>query len=280
MGIGNRAGNGGPNAELWDRLTSAKVYDLGQPLDHLTPVSPNQPGFRMAMPRRHGDMVRSDGGSSANDLFVMGTHVGTHMDALAHVSHDGKLYGGIDAYENQLGGRLKKLGIEQVSPILCRGLLLDVAGLHGVPVLEAGRGITADDLVRSAERAGIVPKAGDAVLVRSGWATQWSDSQRYVGLVEGVPGIDPSGARQIAAWGARVTGHDSVAYEQIKPGLGHSLMPVHRILLVEKGIHIIENLMLEELARDGVYEFLFMVSPLKIVGATGSPVRPLAVALP
>ena len=81
----------------------------------------------------------------------------------------------------------------------------------------------------------------------------------------------------IASWGARITGHDSVAYEQIRPGVGHSLLPVHRILLVEHGIHIVENLHLDELARDKVYEFLFMVSPLKMVGATGSPVRPVAV---
>lgn len=268
------------NGSIWDLLDDAKVYDLGQPLEPNIPVSPNHPGFRLALMRRHGDMVRADGGSAANEMFVMGGHVGTHMDALAHVSHNGKLFGGIDAYENQVGGGFKQLGIDTVKPVVCRGILLDIAGLKNVPTLAPGTGISADDLRQAAEREGIASRKGDAVLVRSGWSTNWTNPLVYIGLEAGVPGVDISGAELIASWGTRVTGHDSVAYEQIRPGVGHSLLPVHRILLVENGINIVENLNLDELARDQVYEFLFMVSPLKMVGATGSPVRPVAVVMP
>ncbi|TAK29555.1 MAG: cyclase family protein [Chloroflexota bacterium] len=262
---------------LWHLLEGARVYDLGQPLDPSMPVSPNHPGFRMALIRRHGDMVRADGGSAASEMFVTGGHVGTHIDALAHVSHQGKLHGGVDAYEAQTGGRFLELGIDRVSPIVCRGVLLDVAGLYDVPTLPAGYAITAQDLRRAADRAGIEVRAGDAVLVRSGWAANWSNPAVYIGHDAGVPGVDVSGAEQIAAWGSRATGHDSVAYEQIRPGAGHSLLPVHRILLVEHGIFIVENLNLEQLASERVCEFLFVVTPLKLVGATGSPVRPIAV---
>ena len=265
------------NETLWSLLEHAQVYDLGQPLEPSIPVSPNHPGFRLALMRRHGDMVRADGGSAANEMFVMGGHVGTHMDALAHVSHNGKLFGGIDAYENQIGGRFKQLGIDSVQPVVCRGILFDIAGLKNVATLAPGTGIAADDLRRAAEREGVTPRKGDAILIRSGWSAHWANPSTYIGLEAGVPGVDPSGAELIASWGARVTGHDSVAYEQIRPGVGHSLLPVHRILLVEHGIHIVENLNLDALARDQVYEFLFMVSPLKMVGATGSPVRPVAV---
>ncbi|MGC1210814.1 MAG: cyclase family protein, partial [Micromonospora sp.] len=69
------------------------------------PCSPNHPGFRMSLIRRHGDMVRPDGGSAANEMIVTGGHVGTHVDALSHVSHDGKLHGGVDAAAAQTGGR-------------------------------------------------------------------------------------------------------------------------------------------------------------------------------
>src|SRR5512141_1990856 len=131
-----------PEGNLWDALAGATVYDLGQPLDPTIPVPPNHPGFRIAMLRRHGDMVRADGGSAANDLFTMGSHVGTHMDALAHVSHNGRLFGGLDANANQVGGRLKQLGIDSVNPVVCRGLLLDIAGLKGVPTLAPGTAIT------------------------------------------------------------------------------------------------------------------------------------------
>lgn len=262
---------------LWSLIDQAQVYDLGQPLEPNMPVSPNHPGFRLALLRRHGDMVRADGGSAANEMFVMGGHVGTHMDALAHVSQDGKLFGGLDAYQTQIGGRFKNLGIDTVKPIVCRGILLDIAGLKGVGTLAPGAGITADDLRKAVQHEDVQPRKGDAVLVRSGWTANWDNPTVYVGADAGVPGVDSSGAELIAQWGARVTGHDSVAFEQILPGMGHSLLPAHRILLVEHGIHILENLNLDDLARDQVYEFLFMVSPLKLVGATGSPVRPIAV---
>jgi kynurenine formamidase len=75
----------------------------------------------------------------------------------------------------------------------------------------------------------------------------------------------------------RATGAETIAYEQIKPEIGHALLPVHRLLLVEYGIHIIEVLNLSGLAAAGIYEFLFVLTPLRIVGGTGSPVRPLAV---
>ena len=75
----------------------------------------------------------------------------------------------------------------------------------------------------------------------------------------------------------RATGAETIAYEQIKPEVGHALLPVHRLLLVERGIHIIEVMNLTALAEAGVHEFLFVLAPLNIVGATGSPVRPLAV---
>src|SRR5688572_6542642 len=88
----------------WRQLAAgARVYDLAHVLDPAMPVSPNHPGYRMALLRRHGDMVRADGGSAANELITLGGHTGTHLDALAHVSHQGKLYGGVDASEAQTG---------------------------------------------------------------------------------------------------------------------------------------------------------------------------------
>ncbi|HEX6234043.1 MAG TPA: cyclase family protein, partial [Jiangellaceae bacterium] len=75
------------------------VYDLGRPLETGMPSSANHPGFRMTLLRRHGDMVRADGSSAANELIITGGHVGTHMDALAHVSYRGMLHGGVPVAE-------------------------------------------------------------------------------------------------------------------------------------------------------------------------------------
>ena len=258
-------------------MTEPRVYDLAQPLEPATPTSPNHPPFRMALMRRHGDTVRADGASAASELFTMGGHTGTHMDALAHVSSRGLLHGGVDAAEASRGGRFTTLGIDTVPPIVCRGVLLDVPALLGSAQLEPAHAITAEELERCCERQGVEVREGDAVLVRSGWPVgRWQDPVAFVGHATGVPGPDESAARWLASRRIRVTGADTIAYEWLGPGAGHSLLPVHTILLVEHGIHIIEVMDLEALARDRVHEFRFIAAPLKMVGATGSPVRPLA----
>ena len=255
-----------------------EVYDLAQPLSAETPHSPNHPPFRMSLMRRHGDMVREDGSSAANELIVTGGHTGTHVDALAHVSYHGELYGGASAEDAQRGGRFEEHGIDAMEPVVCRGVLLDVAGLHGTGVLPGGYGITEDDLAAAEEKAGVEVRAGDVVLVRSGWSRNFDDADAFLGHETGVPGPDESAARWLAGRGVRATGAETIAYEQIKPEVGHRLLPVHRLLLVEEGVHIIEVMNLSGLAAAGVSEFMFVLAPLKILGGTGSPVRPLAVA--
>jgi kynurenine formamidase len=263
--------------QLWEAFAGARVYDLAQPIEMKMPVSPNHPGFKIALQRRHGDMVRADGGSAANEMMMLGGHTGTHVDALCHVSHQGKLYGGVDAYEAQKGGRFSTHGVETIPLTFCRGVMLDVAGLHGVSCLEPGRAITADDLAAAARRQQVEVRAGDAVLVRSGWPEHWDDPETFLGHAKGVPGPDESAARWLAERKIRVTGAETIAYEWIPAGRGHALLPVHRILLVENGIHIVEAMNLTAIAKDDVSEFLFVLCPLKVVGATGVPVRPVAV---
>lgn len=262
---------------LIEASRGTRTVELGHP--HFTgmPCSPNHPGFRMTLIRRHGDMVRPDGGSASNEIIVTGGHVGTHVDALSHVSHDGKLHGGLDAAETQRGGSFSALGAEHTPFLLTRGVLLDVAATKGVDILPAGYGVTAEDLQLSAERAGVELQRGDVALIRTGWARHFGNPGVYLGQTDGVPGPTVDAAEWLAAAGVRTTGADTTAYEQIRPGAGHSILPVHRVLLVEAGIHIIEHLNLEEASEQGLTEFLFVMAPLRIVGGTGSPIRPMAV---
>lgn len=241
------------------------------------PVSPNHPAFQIAMMRRHGDMIRSDGGSAANEMFLLGGHVGTHMDALGHVSQDGLMYGGIDASSSQSNHGLTSLGIDTVDPVVCRGVLLDVATLHNTDVLDPGYEVTAEDLEAAAAAAYVVVSPGDAVLIRTGWAAHWDDVDVFRGQVGGVPGPGEGAAKWLVEHEVRVTGAETIAYEVIRRGAGHATLPVHRILLVESGINIMEVMNLSALAEAGVREFLFMAAPLKIVGGTGSPMRPVAI---
>jgi kynurenine formamidase len=251
------------------------VHDLGRCYEAGMPQSPNHPEFRHALVRRHGDAMRADGGSAANDIVVMGTHVGTHIDALCHVSHEGALHGGVDAANAQTGGRFSTLGAETIPPIVGRGLLLDVPAHLGVEVCDPGYEVTAADLQGALGDTSVQP--GDVLLVRTGWAQRWDDSAAYIGVESGVPGPGEEGAKWLASLQPLAVGADTIAFEHLAPGAGHALLPAHRVLLVEHGVYIIETLDLEGLAAAGVREFLFVLSPLKLVGATGSPARPLAI---
>ena len=254
-----------------------QTYDLARPYEIGMPQSPNHPAYWHTLPRRHGDLVREDGGSAANDLIVMGTHVGTHMDALAHVSQDGCLHGELDAATAQIGGRFDVHGIDRVAPIIGRGVLLDVPRALGREAFDTAHEITPDELAATARAQGTELAPGDVVLVRSGWGRRWEEGSPYLGKESGTPGPGASGARWLADHGPRAVGADTIAFEHLPPGRGHAVLPAHRVLLVEHGINIIETMALEELARDGVHEFVLVVTPLAFVGATGSPVRPVAV---
>lgn len=257
-----------------------RCYDLGRRLSVGMPQSPNHPAYWHALPRRHGDMVRPDGGSAANDLITMGTHVGTHIDAFAHVSHRGRLLDGSDAREAGQGGRFIALGAHTIEPMVRRGVLLDVPAALGEPEgCPPGYEITPDDLRAAEARQQTRVGAGDVVLIRSGWGRFFDHDDRtvYIGKESGVPGVGEAGAVWLADRGAHAVGADTIAFECLAPGAGHRVLPAHRVLLVERGVYIIETLALEELAADGVYEFTFILSPLALYGATGSPVRPLAV---
>lgn len=262
--------------EILALIARTRVVDLGRPYAAGMPQSPNHPVYSHALVRRHGDAVRADGGSAANDLIVMGTHVGTHIDALAHVSQDGLLHGGRPADEAQRGGRFTEGGVDQVQPGLARGVLLDVPAALGLDACEPGFPITADLLAQTAKVQQTTLTAGDVVLVRTGWSQRWPDKTAYVGHDTGVPGPDESGATWLASYGPRAVGADSIAFEHLPPGSGHARLPAHRVLLVDSGINIIETLDLEELAASGAHEFPLLLCPLNLVGATGAPVRPLA----
>jgi len=137
--------------------------------------------------------------------------------------------------------------------------------------------LTAEVLQRIAAEHSIVIAEGDVVLIRTGWARYWEDATRYINAVHGTPsgpGPDLSGAQWLSSLGIFAAGSDTVAFEHVpSPD-----MPVHIHLLFESGIHIIEALDLEALARDRVYDFLFVAAPLKLRGGTGAPLRPLALA--
>ena len=258
----------------WNALAGARVFDLAQPFYVGMPHSPTHPPFLFSLTKRHGDVVGPSGHSSASDAVAMSGHTGTHIDALCHFSCDGKFHGGdpVEGAQSYSGG-IERLSVDTVSPILRRGVLLDVAGLSGGAELAADFEILPEHLESAARSQGVEVLPGDVVLLRTGWARYWGDAARYVGGGHG-PGPGSAGARWLSERGVFAAGSDTLAFERVPA----AEMPVHVHLLVEKGIYILECLNLEELAASRVYEFLFVAAPLKIRGGTGAPVRPLAIA--
>ncbi|HUO30995.1 MAG TPA: cyclase family protein [Bryobacteraceae bacterium] len=259
--------------QLLAALQSARVYDLAQPYYPGMPHHPNHPPFLFGLNKKHGDYVARNGASSASEGITLGGHVGTHIDALCHFSCGGKLHGGEEAAGVQsYAGGLERHTVDRIAPILRRGVLLDIAGHAGMLELPADFEITPEHLESAAAAEQVAVRAGDVVLLRTGWARFWNDAARFIWQVHG-PGPGQSGARWLSGRGVFAAGSDTVAFEKVPD----ANMPVHVHLLVESGIHIIECLNLEQLAAERRYTFVFVASPLKIRGGTGSPIRPLAI---
>jgi kynurenine formamidase len=254
------------------------VIEFGAPL-----IAPNQTPYiltsattwRHTLRHRASLGVTNELGSNL-ERVEMTMHVGTHIDALGHFTIGDRMYGGYDA-EVTMGDRgLNNLGVEHIPPIITRGLCMDLSGLDGGDLLEAGRPITADDLKRWCGAKGVAPQEGDAVFLNTGWGKLFMvDNARYVA---GEPGIEIGAARWLTGQGVVAIGADTMAVE-VMPGTEHPkvMFPVHQHCLAEAGVYLIENIVLDELIAEGIDTFCFVALPVKFKGATGCPLRPVAI---
>lgn len=264
-------------AELLSLFEGCSVVDLAQVSHPGMPGSPNHPPLRLYPIRRHGDVDRSDGSSATNEVLILGSHTGTHVDALGHVSMGGRCFGDADARSLSTHEGLASLDAPSLGVFLRPAHLVDVPRLLGVELLEPGFAIDGEHI--EAALGGVLPaENGDfAALIRTGWGTLWDDPDGYVGEAIGVPGLSLDGARYLIERGASLIGGDTATVEVRVAGGFHDPLPVHTHCLVEAGVPLIENLNLEGLPGQGAHPFLLIVLPLPIRGASGSPVRPVAI---
>jgi kynurenine formamidase len=214
---------------------------------------------------------------SADDFLFVNTHARTHIDGLAHVWKGKTLYNGFDAGSVLFNSHADKCGIEKVGAIINRGVLLDVARLKEMENLQRGTVITARDLEECAKAEKIKFYGGETLLIRTGWLRKY-DKENPLDFHREAPGVNLSVVDYIDKNQIAVVGGDTSAFE-IYPSKESSdtPIPVHIELIWKRGIHIIEQMNLEKLATDKVWEFLFVLIPLPISGALGSPVNPIAV---
>jgi kynurenine formamidase len=216
--------------------------------------------------------------TTSDDVVEMGVQAATHWDALSHAGYDARLYNDVpDLVITDAGAA--RLGIEHFGPIVTRGLLLDVARLHGVDALDRGYAIGADDLEAAARAAGVRIESGDVVLVRTGYM-RWlreGDKERYAG---NQPGLGVASVEWFHDLEVAAVATDTLAFEVWPPERPDAILPVHLLNLRDQGLVQGQLWQLDDLAADcvadGAAEFLLSATPLPITGATGGAVAPTA----
>lgn len=252
-------------------VKEGKVYSLAMPLAVNGPQWPTR--HRTWKVTTFG--VYPNGRGSADDVVTMHSHSGTHIDALCHIWYDGQLFNGYSAPEHVTSNGATRNAIHNVPSIVGRGVLLDMAGFKQREHLDAAEAITADDLDACAAAQGVEIRAGDILLLRTGWIRVFDQDQEKFYASE--PGLDTS----TIAW---LKEHDIVAVAadnhavEVMTQVPPDDLPIHKAAIRDLGLYLVEYLNLEALAADRVYESLIVIAPLPLTGGIGSPVNPIAIA--
>ena len=272
-------------------VKGARLFDLSFTWNEQAPVLSLNPPYSFALNKTHkmtheifGQVPGSRVSWASDIMYFSGQHGSPTLDAIGHIGRDLKLYGGVDAVAATAtpGGIGANLGIDHfpVDLMFNRVVLLDVARqlAGGRPdPLAPGFEITAAHLDATAKAQGVEVKPGDSLLIRTGWGQYFGkDNAKFLGDQSPGPGQDA--ARWIIDHKVRLAGDDTATFEKRPASYGRELFSVHMMLLADSGIYIMENANLEPLGDAKVGVALLVITPLKIQGGTGSPLRALALA--
>jgi len=269
-----------------NRLTPAKVLEAKNAISKGTVYQLGhvyEPGMPMFGTRHYSLRIpqafKMPGKNEAvyHDEIISGElgQIGTQFDGLGHLGMGDLFYNGNRRSEFAQAEGLTKLGIENVGAIATRGVLIDVAKFKSVDQLPVRYEITPADLKGALQRQGVQIRSGDVVLIHTGWSSLWMKDNAKYGDSE--PGIGLAAGQMLVDAEVVVVGADTWGVE-VMPNPDASLSaPVHQLFLARNGIYLHENLITADLARDNVYEFMYVFAPLRLKGATGSPGNPIAI---
>ncbi len=255
-------------------MTRGTVYQLGHVYESSMPLFGTR-HFSLKIPQTFGPLGTNR--TMYHDEIVSAEigQVGTQFDGLGHIGVGDIFYNGNDRADFSKPDGLTKLGVENVGPIVTRGVLVDVAAYKGVARLEGGYEITLADLRGALEKQRTEVRSGDVVIVHTGWGSLWKVDN--AAFAANAPGIGLEAAQYLVEREVVIVGADTWSMEVVPNPNPDLQFPVHQLLIPRNGVYIFENLLTEELARDRVYEFAFFWAPLRLKGATGSPANPLAI---
>ncbi|SFL36605.1 cyclase family protein [Geodermatophilus ruber] len=276
------------SAAVLARADGSKVYDLS--IDYFVGMPSFQaagdPSYQIYMSHTpQGTVVDNLNGVGdeinrnvcySGDVIFMYTHTGTHIDSLNHFGVDGKIYNGFTADEHLGSRHWMRGGAETIPPLVARGVMLDIAGLKNEECLPPSYAITVEDCQQALDKAGLTLEEGDVAFIRTGRMAYWPDGSKVLG---NPPGVGLDAARWLTEQGIIAIAADQECVEVGPSQHEDNWLPGHCHFLAEAGVPMIELVNLEELARDGVYEFCLIAAPIRLRGASGAPLRPLAMAL-
>lgn len=274
---------------ILSKVKSGKTYDLsveyfvGMPSFHAL----GDPAYQYWLTHTpRGTVVDNPNGlgnamnekvSYTGDAISMYTHMGTHIDALNHFGLNGKIWNGFSADEHLGDKGWKKTGAETIPAIIARGVMIDIPASKNTENLPANYRINATDLQEALRKQKISLQKGDVVLIRTGQAKHYEDAHKFL---DQYPGINLDAVKWlIEDQQVMLLGADNLSFEAFPPERADNWVPVHTYLLAEKGVMFIEQMFLEDLAKDKVYEFAFIASSLKLRGASAAPLRPIALPI-
>jgi kynurenine formamidase len=255
-------------------VRTGEVIELGHVL---SPQMPINPGRRFQVDTKRTNMNPQANRRGSNEELVVAEigQVGTQFDGFAHQTIDDSLYNCFRLDEVSTRTGFTKLGIQNVGALVTRGVMIDIAALKAVDTLADNYEITVQDLQQALAKQNLTLQPGDAVIIHTGFGKLWAkDNARYT---RGNPGIGTAAAEWLVRQNPMLVGADTAPVEVSPNPDAKVSLPVHQIMLVVNGIHLLENMKLDELAGKRVYEFALIVQPLKIQGATGSTVAPIAI---
>jgi kynurenine formamidase len=255
-------------------IRTGEVIEIGQVLRAGMPLQATRQ-FNLHTKRTAMNPEPNERGSNEELVTAEMGQVGTQFDGFTHQTHRDSLYNCFKVSEIGTRNGFTKMGMEKVGALMTRGVMIDVAGLKGVDTLPDSYEITPDDLQQALKRQNMTLEPGDAVIIHTGWGRLWGkENARYMTRS---PGIGVAAGQWLVTQDPMLLGADNIPVEVAPPKDPKLSGPIHQMMLVVHGIHLLENLKLDELAAKKVYEFAFVMQPLKLQGATGSTVAPIAI---
>lgn len=255
-------------------VKEGKVYSLGMTVDSETPAFRHR-YFHIETMQPDPTPAGENKFTYVDDQLIGWTGVGSQINGLAHYGRDNVHYNGHKVSDFMKITGVKSLGLEKIPPMVARGVLLDMRAYYKQDIIKEGTAFNRKEIEEVAAKQGVKIRKGDVVLFYTGWTKLMGvDNERYLA---GGPGVGVEGARYLAELGVVAIGADSWAFETVPHEDPKLSFPVNQLLATEYGVHVLENIVVDELARDKAWEFLWVLGHPKFRGTTQMQINPVAI---